>query len=44
MKIVRIVMMALLCVAQTACVTSRETIPPETRADSTALEVSFMMP
>ena len=33
MKIVRIVMMALLCVAQTACVTSRETIPPETRAE-----------
>ena len=33
MRIIRIVMMALLCVAQTACVTSRETIPPETRAE-----------
>ena len=44
MRIVRIVVMALLCVAQTACVSPRETIPSETRADSTALEVSFMMP
>ena len=33
MRIIRIVMMALLCMAQTACVTSRETIPPETRAE-----------
>ena len=44
MRVVRVVMMALLCVAQTACVPPQETIPPETRADSTALEVSFMMP
>ena len=33
MKIIRIVMMALLCVAQTACVTPPEAIPPETRAE-----------
>ena len=33
MKMARIVMMALLCVAQTACVTPRETIPPETRTE-----------
>lgn len=33
MKITRIVMMVLLCVAQTACLSPRETIPPETRAE-----------
>ena len=33
MRIARIVMMALLCVAQTACVTPRAAIPPETRAE-----------
>ena len=33
MRIVRIVVMALLCVAQTACVMPPETIPPETRAE-----------
>ena len=33
MRIVRIVMMVLACIAQTACVTRRETIPPSTRAE-----------
>ena len=44
MKIARIVFMVIACMAQTACATPQESIPPETRADSTALEVSFMMP
>lgn len=33
MRITTIVLMALVCVAQTACVSQRETIPPETRAE-----------
>lgn len=33
MRIATIVLMALVCVAQTACVSQRETIPPETRAE-----------
>ena len=33
MRIARIVVTALLCGAQTACVTPREAIPPETRAE-----------
>ena len=33
MRIALIALMALVCVMQTACVTQRETIPPETRAE-----------
>ena len=33
MRIVRIFLVALACVAQTACMTQRETLPPETRAE-----------
>ena len=33
MKIARIVFMVIACMAQTACVTPQETIPPETRAE-----------
>ena len=33
MRTVRIFLVALACVAQTACVTQRETLPPETRAE-----------
>ena len=33
MRIAMIALMALVCMAQTACVTPRETIPPETRAE-----------
>ena len=33
MRVVRMVMMALLCMVQTACMTPRERIPPETRAE-----------
>ena len=33
MRIVKIALMAFACVAQTACVTQRETLPPETRAE-----------
>ena len=33
MRIVTMVLMALFCIAQTACVTPPETIPPETRAE-----------
>ena len=33
MRIVTMVFMALVCIAQTACVLQRETIPPETRAE-----------
>ena len=33
MKIARIVFMVMACMAQTACVTSRERIPPATRAE-----------
>ena len=33
MRIVRIVMMAMLCVTLASCVTPTETIPPETRAE-----------
>ncbi len=33
MRIARIVLMVFACVAQMACVTQRETIPPETRAE-----------
>ena len=33
MRIAMMVLMALVCVVQTACVTQHETIPPETRAD-----------
>jgi hypothetical protein len=33
MRITTIVLMALVCVAQTACVSQRETIPPETRVE-----------
>lgn len=31
MKIARIVFMVIACMAQTACVTPQESIPPETR-------------
>ena len=33
MRMAGIVLMFLVCMAQTACVTHRETIPPETRAE-----------
>jgi len=33
MRTVRIFLVALACVAQMACVTRRETIPPSTRAE-----------
>ena len=33
MRIATMVLMALFCIAQTACVTPPETIPPETRAE-----------
>ena len=33
MQLVRLVLVALACVAQTACVTQRETLPPETRKE-----------
>ena len=33
MRIARIVLLALTCVAQTGCMTQRETIPPATRAE-----------
>jgi len=33
MKIARIVFMVIACMAQTACVTPQESIPPETRAE-----------
>ena len=33
MRIAMIALMALVCAAQTACVTQHETIPPETRAE-----------
>ena len=33
MRIAMIALMALVCVMQTACVSQRETIPPETRAE-----------
>lgn len=33
MRTVRIFLVAVACVAQTACVTQQETIPPETRAE-----------
>ena len=33
MRIVRLVLVVLVCVAQTACVTRREAIPPTTRAE-----------
>ena len=33
MKIARIVFMVIACMTLTACVTQRETIPPETRAE-----------
>lgn len=33
MRVIRMVMMALLCMAQTACMTPRERIPPEIRAE-----------
>ena len=33
MRTVRIFLVALACVAQTACVTQRETLPPSTRAE-----------
>ena len=33
MRIVRLVLMALACVVQAACVTQRETLPPETRGE-----------
>ena len=33
MRIVTMVFIALVCIAQTACVTPPETIPPETRAE-----------
>ena len=33
MRMAGIVLMFLVCMAQTACVTQRETIPPETRAE-----------
>ena len=33
MRVVTMVLMALVCIVQTACVTPPETIPPETRAE-----------
>lgn len=33
MRVVKIAVMVLVCVAQTACVTQRETLPPSTRAE-----------
>lgn len=33
MRIAMMVLMAFVCMAQTACMTQRETIPPETRAE-----------
>ena len=33
MRVVKIAVMVIACVAQTACVTQRETLPPETRAE-----------
>ena len=33
MRIVKIALMALACVAQTACMTQRESLPPSTRAE-----------